>query len=541
MVTGRDLQHILAVDLGTSGCKTALVTLEGRIGGWAFIAVPLHILPGNGVEQDPADWWNAFVSSTRKVLAQTGIPPSNVAAICCSCQGEGTVAVDRQGRALRNAILWADARGMRHIRREARGLLNAFGYDALKLVRWLRLTGGAPSLTGKDPAAHMLVVRDDFPDVYAATYKFLNVLDYMNLRLTGRFVATPDSILTSWVTDNRHPNRIRYDPDLLAASGIDSDKFPELVACTEVLGELLPQAALELGLPRSTPVVAGAVDTSAAAIGSGAVADFEPHLYIGTSSWIGAHVPFKKTDLLTQVASVPCAVPVRYLMIAMQSLAGGALAFLKDRLLFDEAPTSEAEVRSCGQDEVSRAAQAPKGYELLDQMAARVPAGSRGLLFAPWFTGERTPVADSHLRAGLLNLSLEHSRQDVVRAVLEGVALNTRWMLKPVERFLGRHLEELTIAGGGGASALWCQIFADALGLRIRQLQEPMQSNALGAAYIAAVGLGLMTFDKVPSLTRWKAVYAPQAAHREVYDRMFDAFLEIHRRMRPLYRKLNAS
>jgi len=532
-------QHILAVDLGTSGCKTALVTPDGRIAGWAFTSVPLHILPGNGVEQDPVDWWNAFVRSTRTVLTKTGLFPSAVAAICCSCAGEATVAVDREGRALRNAILYADTRGMQHIRRQVRGIVNAFGYDALKLVRWIRLTGGAPSLTGKDPAAHMLLVRDDFPEVYAATYKFLNVLDYMNLRLTGRFVATPDSILTSWVTNNRHPDRICYDRGLLAASGIDPDKFPELVACTEVLGELLPQAALELGLPPSTPVVAGAVDTSAAAIGSGAVADFEPHLYVGTSSWIAAHVPFKKTDLLAQVASVPCAAPARYLMIAMQSLAGGALAFLKDQLLFDEAPISQAGVRSSGQDEVSRAAQTPTGYGLLDQMAARAPAGSRGLLFTPWFTGERTPVADSYLRAGLLNLSLRHSRQDVVRALLEGVALNTRWMLQPVERFLGRRLEELTIAGGGGASDLWCQIFADSLGLRIRQLQEPMQSNALGAAYIAAVGLGLMTFDKVPSLTRWKAVYAPQAAHREVYDRMFNAFLEIHRRLRPLYRKLN--
>jgi xylulokinase len=534
-----DAQHILAVDLGTSGCKTALVSLEGRVAGWAFTAVPLHILPGGGVEQDPSDWWNAFVSSARKVLTETKFPPAAVAAICCSCAGEGTVAVDREGRALRNAILYADARGGRHIRRHVRGLLNVVGYDALKLVRWVRLTGGAPSLTGKDPAAHMLLIRNEHPDVYAATYKFLNVLDYMNLRLTGRFVATSDSILTSWVTDNRHLERIRYDQGLLAASGIANDKFPELVACTEVLGGLLPHAASELGLPCSTPVVAGAVDTSAAAIGSGAVADYDPHLYVGTSSWIGAHVAFKKTDVLTQVASVPCAAPARYLMIAMQSVAGGALAFLKDRILFNQPRSSMAEVRPTCHNALSHEVQPPNVYELLDQMAVRAPAGSHGLFFAPWFTGERSPAADSHLRAGLFNLSLEHSRQDVVRACLEGVALNTRWMLKPVERFLGRRLEELTIVGGGGVSDLWCQIFADVLGVRIRQLQEPMQSNALGAAYIGAVGLGLMTFDKVPSLTRVKAIFAPQAAHRDLYDRAFDVFLEFHRRLRPLYGRIN--
>ena len=224
-----DSRYILAVDLGTSGCKTALVSLEGRVAGWAFAQVPLHILPGGGAEQVPADWWAAFVSTTRRVLEHSGVSPEAVAAVCCSCQGEGTVPVDRDGRALMNAITWADMRGAARIRAHARGWLNFAGYDARRLLRWVRITGGAPSLTGKDPAAHMLLVRDEFPDVYRATYKFLNVLDYLNLRLTGRFVATHDSILTSWVTDNRDLRRVRYHPALLEASGIDADKFPELV------------------------------------------------------------------------------------------------------------------------------------------------------------------------------------------------------------------------------------------------------------------------------------------------------------------------
>ncbi len=518
--------HILAVDLGTSGCKTALVSLDGRVSGWAFAGVPLHILPGNGAEQAPSDWWTAFVSTTREVLAETGVARESIAGVCCSCQGEGTVPVDREGRALMNAILWMDMRGERHIRAHARGWLNVSGYDALRLARWVRLTGGAPSLSGKDPAAHMLLVRDEYPDVYRSTYKFLNVLDYMNLRLTGRFVATHDSILTSWVTDNRRLESIRYHRGLLKASGIDGGKFPELVRCTDVIGTLLPEAAAQLGLPSSTPVVAGAVDNSAAAVGSGAIAGYQPHLYIGTSSWIGAHVPSKKTDVFTSVASVPCAVPNRYLAMAMQTSAGACLSFLKDRVLYH-------------QDELLREGQVSDVYKVLDLIADRVPAGSRGLLFTPWLFGERTPVSDASLRGGLFNLSLEHSRDEIVRAILEGVALNTRWMVRPFERLLGRRLEEITIVGGGGVSDTWCRIFADVLNLRIRQLSEPMQANALGAAYIGAVGLGLMTFDQVPAVTKVKAVYTPQAEHRKVYDRSFETFVEIHRRMAPLYSKLN--
>lgn len=517
--------HILAVDLGTSGCKTALVSLEGEVSGWAFQAVPLLVLPDHGAEQEPARMWEALVATTRQVLERTGLEPGRVGAVCCSCQGEGTIPVDRQGRELRNAILWMDMRGEAAIRRRAGGFPSLEGYGALKLARWLRLTGGAPSLSGKDPAAHMLLVKEAFPEVYRDTYKFLNVLDYLNLRLTGRFVATVDSILTSWVTDNRRMPGVRYHPGLLKASGIDPDKFPELVPCTEVLGTLLPAVAEALGLPAGTPVVAGAVDNSAAAVGSGEIADFGAHLYVGTSSWIGAHVPFKRTDLRAGIASVPCALPDRYLMMAMQSAAGANLAFLKDRIL-------------CHQDALRQEAPGPDVYGILDRIAAGVPAGSGGLIYTPWLIGERSPVSAPRLRAGLFNLTLEHSREHVIRAFLEGVALNTRWLVGPVERFLGRRLEALTLVGGGGLSDTWCRIFADVLGVPIRQPEQPMQANALGAARIAQVGLGLGSFGEARS--RIRTVFEPDPAHRAVYDDAFGTFVELHRRLGPLYRKLNA-
>jgi xylulokinase len=167
----------------------------------------------------------------------------------------------------------------------------------------------------------MLYIRDEFPEIYNLTYKFLNVLDYMNLCLTGRIVATPDSILTSWVTDNRDSAHVRYSEVLVKNSGIDADKFPEIVPCDAVIGELKPEVAESLGLPSGVKVVAGAIDTTSAAIGSGAVGDYEGHLCIGTSSWIAAHVPFKKTDIASSLASVPCAIPGKYLMIIMQTTA----------------------------------------------------------------------------------------------------------------------------------------------------------------------------------------------------------------------------
>lgn len=523
-----DDRCVLAVDLGTSGCKTALVSMEGRVLAWAFEPVQTRVLPGGGAEQVPGDWWRGFIATARRVLAESGVAAARVVGVCCSTQGEGTVTVDERGQAIGNALLWMDMRGAGVLRRHVRGLVNVAGYDILKIQRWLRLTGGAPALSGKDPAAHMLYIRECEPDRYRRTHKFLNVLDYLLLRLTGRFVASHDSILTSWVTDNRDLSNVRYDDGLLRLSGIDRDKFPEVVPCTAVVGTLLPAVAAELGLPERTPVVAGAIDTTASAIGSGATGSWQAHLYIGTSSWIAAHVPYKKTDIIAGIASVPCAMPDQYLMIAMQTTAGGNLTYLRDRILYHK-------------DELLAEEQQPDVYKILDRIAARVPAGSRGLVYMPWLFGERCPVEDKSLRAGLFNLSLEHSREDIIRAFLEGVALNTRWMMKPVARFLGKPVETLTIVGGGGASDVWCRIFADVLNVRIRQPHEPLQANAIGAAAICAVGLGLTSFDEWSARAGCRNEYVPDPAHRQVLDQRFETFCELHRRLAPLYRRVNGA
>ncbi len=517
---------ILAVDLGTSGMKVALITTHGQVLGWESQPIALYLTPDGGAEQSPDEWWQAFLSTTQRLLARDLAPREAIKAVCCSTQGEGTVPVDRDGHALMNCILWMDMRGAPYLHQQARGLINVAGADVFKLLRWIRLTGGMPSLTGKDPAAHMLLVREKFPDIYARTYKFLNVLDYLNLRLTGRFAATFDSILTSWVTDNRDPNDIRYHDALIKASGIDADKFPEIVSCTTVLGNVKSEVAEALGLAANVKVVAGAIDNTGAAIGSGAVADFMPHLYIGTSSWIAAHVPYKKTDISSSLASVPCALPDRYLLTALQATAGGNLNFLRDNILYHK-------------DELLQEENVPDVFKIMDRIAERVPAGSNGVIYTPWIWGERAPVEDRNLRAGLYNLALNNTRADVIRAFLEGVAFNTRWLLKPVEKFMGRSVKHINLVGGGGNSDVWCQIFADVLNVEVRQVQDPIQANARGAAFIAGVGLGAIGFGDVPQLVTFKRTYQPTPQHRAVYDDRYAVFIEIYRQMKGVYRKLN--
>lgn len=521
-----DARLVLAVDLGTSGCKCALVSLDGTVQAWAFRAVTLHV-QGALAEQEPGDWWKAFLDSAGEILGADTSLRSRVVAVCCSTQTEGTVCVDRNGQAIGRALTWLDARGAAAMARCVRGRgLSIEGYGPLKLWRWLRLTGGAPSLSGRDSAGHMVYLRDEEPERYERTHKFLNVLDYMNLRLSGRFCATQDSAVTAWVTDNRNPHQIHYDAGLIRLLGIDAAKLPELVHSTDVLGPLLPEVVQALGLNPQTVVVAGAVDNSAVAVGA-AVNDFETHLYLGTSSWLGAHIPFMKTDVRHKIAAIPCAIDGRYLAMALQSTAGANLSFLRDRILYHP-------------DELASDEEHPAVYEMLSKIAARVPPGARGLIYTPWLLGERTPVDDPLLRAGLFNMSLEHTREDIFRAFLEGVALNTRWMLEPFARLLGRNAGIITAVGGGAQSDVWCQILADVTGQPIRQVDNPIQTNVIGTTFIAAVGIGALTITDLGHLRRAHAIYEPSSALRRQYSDQFETFKEVRTRLAPLYHRLNA-
>lgn len=517
---------ILAVDLGTSGMKVALIEISGKVLGWEVEPVQLLITPDGGAEQSPAEWWSAFLTAAGRLLKRAPAQASRVAAVCCSTQGEGTIPVDQQGKALSNCILWMDMRGAPHLKQQLGGLINIDGAAMTKVLRFVQLTGGMPSMTGKDPAGHMLFIRDVWPDIYARTHKFLNVLDYLNLRLTGRFVATNDSILTSWVTDNREPGVVEYHPKLIAALGLDHAKLPEVVPCTQVIGDLQTDVAEALGLNSHVKVVSGSIDNTAAAIGSGAVKDYETHLYLGTSSWMAAHVPFKKTDIAASLASVPCAVPGRYLLTALQATAGGNLTYLRDQILYHK-------------DELLQEADVPDIFKVLDQIAERVPAGANGVIYTPWIWGERAPIDDKTVRAGLYNLSLQNSREDIIRAFLEGIAFNSRWLLKPVEKFLGRNIGSINIVGGGAQSDVWCQIFADVMNVEIRQVADPICANARGAAWIGAVGLGEILFDDVPELIQYQRSYNPDDNHRQMYAERFAIFTSIYRHMKGIYKRLN--
>ncbi len=517
---------VLAIDHGTSGIKAAVVSARGEVLAFEFAPTPIRFLDGGGAEQDPDDWWEALLSAAGRVVRRSVVPSTTITALCVSSTFSTTVAVDRDGRHVLPALTWMDSRGAPYVRRAMCGFPSIMGYGVAKAVRSLRRTAGAPSFSGKDDAAHVLLVKHAWPDAYARTHCFLPSKDYLNLRLTGELASSFDAMHLFWVTDVRDPHRIRYDDELLRTLGIERHKLPPLRASTDILGMVRAEVADALGLRRDVQVVTGSPDHQCALFGSGAVRDFEAHLYVGTSSWIECLVPFRKTDPLHAIATFPTAVVGKYQVIDEQDLAGGALSFLADNILFRRNALLGVPIPE-------------QRYALLDQIATAVPAGSHRLLFTPWLNGERTPVDDPYLRGGFHNMSTTTTLEDMVRAVLEGVAFNTAWMLGYVERFVKRRLEPIRIVGGGAQSAVWCQIFADVLQREIHAVRDPMQANARGAALIAALGLGWIGFEEIPSLVPVAQRYTPRPEVRATYALLSAAFRRLHGANASWLRRLN--
>jgi xylulokinase len=514
--------HVLAIDMGTGTVKAALVSRRGGLAAAAMRPIATHRLEGGGVEQDPHEWWSAVLATSREALEHAALPAERVIAVKCATQWSVTVPVDGEGEALTGAISWMDTRGAAHVRRVAGGPVKLAGYDVRKLRRWLRLTGGAPVLSGVDGLGHVLHLKHDRPEVYAATHKLLEPADYLNLRLTGRFAASFGTIFPYWLTDNRNARRVEYDPGLLRIAGLQRDKLPDLVPVDAVLGPVLPAVAEQLGLAPGTPVMAGACDLQAAAAGAGAIRDGQGYFYVGTTSWLSCHVPSKRTDLRHMLGTMPAGLPGRYVVVAEQGMAGRCLEFLKDNILYPDGVGAPADV-----------------YAVLERRAARVAAGSDGLIFTPWINGVLVPAEDPLTRSAFLNQTWRTTQGHYVRAVMEGVAYNLRWLKPYVERLAKTRFDELSFIGGGALSDVWTQIFADVLGVPVRRVSEPRLANAVGAGMLAFTALGELAAEEIPALVRG-SVCEPSRERGLTYDALFEQFLRFYKRTRPIYRRLNA-
>ena len=513
---------VLAIDLGTGGPKTAYVALSGDVLDHEHRRVELRTTPDGGAVEDPEDWWTAVVASAAALAERATVAPDRIVAVACTGQWGSTIPVDRDGQAIGPCMLWLDQRGRELAARQLGGRLAIEGYRPKAALDWIRRSGGAPSPEGNDPLGHRLFIRHEQPEIFARTAVFLEPIDYLNLRLCGRVGATQATMTLSWLTDNRWLDATRYDRGLLRLAGEDGTRLPPLAPIRSVVGPVTTEVADQLGIPAGTPVVAGLPDLHSATLGSGAVDDFHAHLSISTSAWVGCHSPDKRTSLTNQMATVPSALPGRYVLANNHDCGGVSLEWLRDQVI---APDD-----GLGRGEPTLAD--------LDRVAAAVPAGAGGVVFAPWLKGERSPVSDTSMRASFLNIGIETGRAELVRAVLEGVAHQVRWILDSSEKVVHHGLRDLHLVGGGAQSDEWCQIHADILGRPLHRVDQPLLANVRGAGLFAGLVLGLLSSDDIGGRARIDRVFTPDPATTEVHDAIHAEFVALSKAQAGMYHRL---
>ena len=517
---------ILTIDLGTSGPKVSVFDSRAQMIDYEFLEVPLILIGDDGREQRPSDWTDAIRSCYNAIRERGKFNPKDIIALNITTQWSGTVALDKNGEPLMNSIIWMDSRGAKYAQKLMHGPIRVDGYGIGKALKWIRLTGGGPSPSGKDSISHILYIKDKLPEIYKKTYKFLEPKDYLNLYFTGRFAAAFDSITIHWITDNRDINNIKYSDELIKITGVDRDKLPDLVPTNSLLSTIKKELAEEMGLRDDVKVISGTPDTYSAAIGSGAVKDFEPHLYIGTSSWLLCHTPWKKTDIFHNMGCLPSGIPGKYILVNEQETTGACLNFVKNNIFYHE-------------DELQTGKAPEDFYKRMDKAVANVPAGSNGVIFTPWLNGERSPVDDHHARGGFHNLSLNSNRGHMLRAVFEGIACNNRWLLSFAEKLCGKKFEAINFIGGGANSDVWSQILADVFNRPVRQMKQPLNANSRGAAFLALMALGLLKVEEVSALAEVNHTFQPNPANRKLYDDLFEQYVEIYNNNKAFFKKWN--
>jgi xylulokinase len=520
--TVRQDRYALAIDLGTTCLKVGLVSLTGSLVWAANADLPTRLTPDGGAEQDAGDWWRLVRDAAKAALHSGAVRPDQVVAVSATGQWASTIPVAEDGTPVGPCILWMDTRGGHHSRRRFGGPVS--GYSPRPLVTWVRRTGGAPSTSGADPIGHMLYLESDRPDLAAKAAWYLEPVDYLSMRFTGTAAASPASMTAAWLTDNRHLGRAAYDPVVVRMAGIDSSKLPPLRPTGSVVGTVRDEVAADLGLGPGVAVVTGTPDLHSAAVGAGTLEDFRCHLAISTTSWISCAVGAKKTDAIHQIASVPGVLPGQYLVANNHETAGACLQWLRDRVI---AP-----------DDALSTTPGP-GFAELTALAATAPPGSGGIIFTPWLAGERSPIDDRNARAGFHNLSLDTNRGAMVRAVLEGVAYNNRWLHEAVEHFVKRRLDPVRVFGGGAQSDLWCQIHADVMNRTIERLADPVHVNLRGAAVLAGLALGEVDRASAGSLAQVDMTFRPDPSRVAACDRLYAEFPRLYKSQKAIFRRLN--
>ncbi|GHT84926.1 pentose kinase [Bacteroidia bacterium] len=484
---------IIAFDLGTGGIKASIFDENGNSQAESFISYPTFYPHNQWHEQRPLDWWKGVCQSTSILLGKSGISPAEIA--CVSLSGHSLVAapLNKKGELLTEFVpIWSDTRA---------GDCTADFFSELDYEDWYKITGNG------DPAEcysilKLMWMKKHQPEVFKEVDKIVGSKDYINYKLTG-LIATDPSYASGFGVFNLL--KWDYEDRFFEAAGIDKSLFPEIFPSDAVIGKVTREAAVATGLAEGTPVACGGVDNTCMALGACGIGEGRAYLSLGSSAWIAVTSTTPVLDVKTRPFIFAHAQKGYYTSGVSIFSAGNSFRWIRDQLCRDLSPDETA-------------------YDRMNEMAESVPPGSNGILFNPSLAGGSAQEASPGLRGGFMGLSLSNTREDMVRASMEGIAMalrNTLDILQkqaPIEK-------ELLICGGGSKSLVWRKIFANVFNLNIVKTNIDQNAASLGAAALAANACGLWKgYDQIEHLHRIESIEQPVPSQVEIYENLLTAF-----------------
>lgn len=500
-------KYLLAHDLGTSGNKATLFDTQGRLIKSKTSSYPTNYFNGNHSEQNPEDWLDAVIASTHALM--DGINKDDLLAISFSGQMMGCVVVDDKGKALRPAIIWSDQRSTK----EADYLRSVVDEDSFYHITGHRIS---PSYS----IEKLMWIKNNQPEVYAKTYKMLNAKDYIVAQLTGKF-ATDYSDASS--TNAFDLNTFTWSEDIIKASGIHSDKFPDVHPSTYNLGSAKEKYQKSMGIGEQTAIILGAGDGVCSALGAGSVEEGDAYCYLGSSAWVAvtSKKPYYHKDRMT--FNWAHAVPGYVTPCGTMQAAGNSYGWLKKELCKEDALVAQSEDTST--------------YVLMNKRASNSPMGAKGLIYHPYLLGERSPRWNSDCRGSFIGLKMEHSLDDMIRSVIEGIFMN----MSLISDALKEHTDfsSLKLIGGLAQGKIQRDIMANTMNLELEKLEYLEEATSMGAAVIAGVGVGCYeNFNAITDFIKVDEIEKPIEDNVLYYHKLRQVFNHSYECLLPVYEEL---
>ncbi len=519
------MTYVIAYDIGTTGVKTCLFNINRTIEliSNAHQGYRLYILGNGGAEQEEEDWWSAMCSTTKKLFADIGIKPSEIAGISFCSQMQGLVLADKSGIPVRRPMNYMDQRAGKEIKEGMAYGIQIAGANIFKLAKSLIISGAA-STSVKDPVWKYKWVERNEPENFERIHRWLDVKEYLIHRCTGRFIMTEDSAFSTLLYDTRKGKK-GWSKTLCKMNGVQRKHLADIIKTTDKVGGLTTEASKELGLVPGIPVFGGGGDATLIGIGAGCVEVGDTHIYLGTSGWVSTIVNKQKVDAGKMIAAIVGAWSDRYNYFAEMETAGKCLEWVKDHLALDEIGIY-LEKKHVAQ---SQEAIFTNLYDYLMKTIKEIEPGAGGVIFTPWLHGNRCPFEDPDAAGIFFNITLDTGKTELIRAVLEGVCYHLRWMLECQEKKI-KASKTIRFAGGGALSPITGQILADITGHRIDVVTNPQNVGSVGAAAVIGVGLGIIPgLEAIKDYITAEQIFIPDEKVKAVYDRNFKVFKRLYK------------